>query len=235
MTSLDIAGIQHRLETLWAELPDNVTLVVATKYLPAEALPALYELGIRHFGESRVQDALLKQAWLGPEKAAAITWHMIGHLQQNKVNKTLGTPETGPVFDLIHSVDSLALAEKLSLAHAKQGWVQPILLQVNVTQEPQKYGLGIDEVSRVYETCLALPGIAVRGLMCFGHSLEGSEGKDPAACEAVFSCLQALGTQLEETFGGSALELSMGMSFDYGHALKNGATIIRIGRMLLGE
>lgn len=230
----DIESIRGRVEALQAELPTGVTLVVATKYLPAEALPTIYDAGVRHFGESHVQEVILKQALLlevlGQEKLAEIQWHFIGSLQKNKVNKTVGR------FALIHSVDSLELAEKLSEANLKAARVQPILLQVNLTREAQKHGFLEEDMPNIVTQVLDLKGIQLKGLMCFGVTPNTNKTADwESKNKTVFSRLQALGTALEQYLGQAPLELSMGMSQDYGHALEFGATIIRIGRHLLGD
>ena len=176
------------------------------------------------------QDGVATESVSKIEKTAQIQWHLIGHLQKNKVSKTVGR------FALIHSVDSLGLAEQLSQVNLNAGLSQNILLQVNLTGEAQKHGFDVDTLHTAFASILGLKGVQLKGLMCFGVSGENlSESDFAKQNKEIFSRLQAMAKDLQKIYGLPPLELSMGMSQDYGHALEFGATIIRIGRHLLGE
>lgn len=228
--------IKERLQALQAHFPTDrdITLVVASKYATAEQVRTGYAAGLRHFGENRVQDALTKQAALANTLGDDAHWHFIGHLQKNKINKVIGR------FELIHSIDSLELAEALSnktmaqpvankaLAHLDQlqeHKPQKILLQVNTSGETSKQGISPEHCRQQFEQFLALPGIEICGLMTMAP-LEASEVQK----HGVFSGLATLRDQLRREFATPLPELSMGMSQDYIPALACGATILRIGR-----
>lgn len=208
-----------------------VQLVVATKYASVAQMFALYEAGVRHFGENKIQDALVKkkafEEIIPPARGNDdVTWHFIGHLQQNKVNKTFSEAGRGE-FALIHSVDSIALAERLSEANLSRGLCQPILLQINQTEEPQKSGLLPDALHHDVAHVLTLKGVQVHGFMAFGHP-----SLVPESCAAVFSAVSEHAKCLSALLGHEFSVLSMGMSQDYLPALQKGATIIRVGRQL---
>lgn len=221
--------------------PDEVTLVAVTKTHPLETIQAAYRAGLRHFGENRVEEGRLKipafGEWLvaqaGVDEPA--TWHMIGHLQHRKVGDALAC------FDIIHSVDSLRLAERLDrLANGRRAQV-PILLECNVSGEVSKYGFALsqwesDRQTRIefFETVrriLALPHLKVQGLMTMAPLVA-----DPEQTRPVFAALRALREALREQFPQLAWpHLSMGMSDDFEVAIEEGATLVRIGRALFGE
>ncbi|HEY7356107.1 MAG TPA: YggS family pyridoxal phosphate-dependent enzyme, partial [Ktedonobacterales bacterium] len=135
---------------------DDVTIVAVTKTVPAERVALAYELGLKVFGENRVQEARTKMAAL---QYPLIRWHLIGHLQSNKVARAV------ELFDLIHSVDSARLAEALERSAEKQGKVMPVLLQVNVSGEASKEGVSVDDLPTLAAAALRLPHLRVRGLM----------------------------------------------------------------------
>lgn len=194
--------------------PDEVTLIAVTKGFPPDAIREAAAAGIRHFGENRVQEAEAKR----PEVSGLrddITWHMVGHLQTNKVKTAL------MLFDIIHSVDSLPLAEAIS---RRAGSRQPIFLEVNVANEPSKYGFALDELPDRHRAIAALPNIEVQGLMTVAPQVENAEDVRP-----VFRRLRQTAQALE------VRGLSMGMSVDFEVAIEEGATHVRIGRALFGE
>lgn len=194
--------------------PDEVTLVAITKGVSAETIRCAFHCGIRHFGENRVQEAETKLAQLS-DLRSEITWHMVGHLQTNKAKKAL------ELFDIIHSVDSLRLAEVLS---RRAGRTFPVLLQVNVSGETSKSGFSVAEVAVALDTISQLPNIKVIGLMTIAPL-----SIDPEVVRPVFRKLRELRDQL-------GLEhLSMGMSDDFEVAVEEGATMVRIGRAIFGE
>lgn len=216
--------IKRRLAVIQEQIGERaVTLVAVTKNATLAQMEAAYQCGVRHFGENRVQDALEKKQNLPKAIVEDVTWHLIGHLQSNKINKTLGQ------FDLIHSIDSVPLAEAMALRNVNANLVQSVLLQVNVAKEPTKHGFSPEELEVVYGHCRNLKGIAIKGLMTMAPAnVPGLE------LEKVFSELERLRQKLVSVFGDSLPECSMGMSQDYIHALPLGATIIRIGSAIFG-
>jgi pyridoxal phosphate enzyme (YggS family) len=202
-----------------------VTLVAVTKYATVEQMQTAYAAGIRHFGENKVQDALNKMASFPATDYPDLSWHLIGHLQSNKVKKTLNR------FSLIHSVDSLPLAEAISSHNAQQGLTQPVLLQVNISQDPTRYGFSPETLLSQATQIARLPGLELRGLMTMAPA-EASLNQNEDALKAGFSQVATLKTELESRLGIPLPELSMGMSHDFPQALACGATIIRIGNYL---
>ncbi len=198
----------------------DVTLVAVTKYVPLEYAIAVVDAGCLDLGESRPQ-----QLW---ERAAALAdrglrWHLVGHLQRNKVRRTL------PLVHLLQSIDSGRLVETVEAEAASLGRTVDVLLEVNVSGDAAKTGLPPDEVEAVLAQAAALPHVAVRGLM----GMAGREGDDEAA-RADFSHLRSLRDRLRERFAPrvSLDQLSMGMSGDFEIAIEEGATIVRLGSIL---
>ena len=194
--------------------PDEVTLVAVSKTVQASAIEAAFNAGIRHFGESRVQEAERKIEQLRRLKPG-ITWHMVGHLQTNKA-KTAAA-----IFDIIHSVDSLNLAETLNNCSPKR---LPILIQVNVSAEATKGGFMLSGVEEAMKQMRRLPNLEVQGLMTIAPWVDNAEEVRP-----VFRQLRQLRDALE------LKHLSMGMSDDFEVAIEEGATLVRIGRAIFGE
>lgn len=190
-------------------------LVVVSKTRTVEEILALYALGQRDFGENKVQELLEKK----PRLPKDIRWHFIGRLQKNKVNKLIGE-----VF-LIHSVDSIELAEKISKASEEKGNATAVLLQVNTSGEGSKQGFSKEELEENLDRLKSLSSLQIQGLMTMAPFTE-----DPNTIRHAFSNLAKLRDRLLP--GG---ELSMGMSHDYLEALKEGATLVRIGSLLFGE
>lgn len=194
--------------------PQDVTLVAVTKTLPASAVESAFRAGIRHFGENRVQEAEPKMrqlAHLTPRPA----WHLVGHLQTNKANTAI------QIFDIIHSVDSVRLAQTLS-RHAQR--TMSILLEVNVSGEGSKYGFTVAELAPALEQIVGLPNLRVEGLMTVAPVVA-----DPEQVRPVFRRLR------EMAQGAGLKQLSMGMSDDFEVAVEEGATLVRIGRAIFGE
>ena len=201
---------------------ESVRLVAVTKYVSAETMAEAYGLGMRDFGESRIQEVLPKRAQLSN---LALRWHFIGHLQTNKVKRVVGD------FLLIHSVDSWRLAEALSREAESRGLVQPILVQVNTSGEPSKFGTAPDATPELIARIASeLPGVQLQGLMTMAPHAEDAEAARP-----YFRKLRELRDEIQaQQKGVSLTELSMGMSGDYPVAVEEGATIIRIGTGLFG-
>jgi pyridoxal phosphate enzyme (YggS family) len=188
--------------------------VAVTKTTTPAAIREALEAGVIHFGENRVQDAQRKLAEL-PSIKSRSTWHMVGHIQTNKVKTVLA------LFDIIQSVDSLRVAEAIS--KQSQGRV-PVLLEVNVAVEATKFGFSPEELPDAVARIRDLPNVEVRGLMTVAPLVEQQEQVRP-----VFRRLRELGDRL------GLSELSMGMTNDFEVAIEEGATIVRIGRAIFGE
>lgn len=201
---------------------NEIMLVAVSKTKPLEMVRIAYNLGVTDFGENRVQDAMPKIAEFHP---AGLRWHMIGHLQSNKVSKVVGA------FDSVQSVDSLHLAQALNRHAEEQSIRLPVLLQVNVSGEESKEGVVLAEAPAVARQIIALPQLDVRGLMTIAPLVENPEEVRP-----VFRGLRELRDRLREELPQSAWQhLSMGMTDDYQIAIEEGATIVRIGRAIFGE
>lgn len=198
--------------------PAEVRLVAVTKTVDWELALPLYAAGQRDFGENRVADALEKKG-VAPNDCR---WHLIGTLQSNKVRKAVGN------FVLIHSVDSVELAKKISDVSLEQGIVTEVLLQANVSGEGTKHGLSAGEWTEHFHEVLALPGIKIKGLMTMAPETDNQE-----IIRSCFRGLRLLRDSLQTQLPGSDLkELSMGMSSDFKIAIEEGATLLRIGTAL---
>jgi pyridoxal phosphate enzyme (YggS family) len=212
----------------------QVTLIAVSKTHPPEAIQAALAAGVQHFGENRVEEASVKIPLVNAAATTSPTWHMIGHVQSRKAKLVL------PLFDVVHSVDSLKLAEKFSALAQEQHTTLQILLEVNISGEEVKDGIQAARWSQnpairaaVWQTMrdvAALPGIQVRGLMTMAPFYDDAEQTRP-----VFADLAALRNALSADLGLPLPELSMGMTNDYEVAIEEGATLIRIGRAIFGE
>ena len=194
--------------------PGEVTVVAVTKGLTAQTIEAAIEAGIRHIGENRVQEAREKKACLSKMQIYP-TWHMVGHLQTNKVKTAV------EIFDIIHSIDSLRLAEALS---SRTRNTIPVLLQVNISREEPKSGFSEAELPKAMEKITLLPRLEVKGLMTIAPLV-----RDPEEVRPIFRRLRELGDSLR------LKHLSMGMSDDFEVAVEEGATMVRIGRAIFGK
>ena len=200
---------------------EDVTLIAFSKTKPVDMLREAYDLGIRVFGENKVQELTEKYDRL-PED---IRWHMIGHLQTNKVKYIVGKTE------LIHSVDSLKLAEMIEKESQKHGCVTDILVEVNVAEEESKFGLRMEEVIPFIEKIVQYPHINVRGLMTIAPFVE-----NPEENRTIFADLHKLYVDIKEKNidNGTVSILSMGMTNDYEVAIEEGATMVRVGTGIFG-
>ena len=199
----------------------NVNIIAVTKYFSEDKIIEAYEAGIRNFGESRVIEALDKISKLPNEIKENSRFHLIGHLQTNKVSKAVGK------FDLIHSVDSLKLSKEISKAALDKGVVQQVLLQLNNAGEEQKFGFSKEELFSVFAEIDSLEGIKVAGLMNIAPL-----GASRTELQNLFEEVIEIRDKLEKEFNCKLKEVSMGMSNDYVEAATAGATMIRIGRKL---
>ncbi len=201
--------------------PKEITLVAVSKQFSWGHISSAYNAGCREFGENKVQEALEKMS----EAPDDIHWHLIGTLQKNKVRKVIGK------FALIHSVDSIELAEKISLCSEGQGVKTRILLQVNTSGEATKHGYTIDEWREVFNEVRELSNVSVEGLMTLGPFT-----RDKGVIRRCFRGLREFRDELCENFEECELpHLSMGMTNDYPIAIEEGATLVRVGSAIFGE
>ena len=201
---------------------DDVTLIAVSKTKPVEMLQEIYDCGCRDFGENKVQEIMDKYDKLPND----IRWHMIGHLQTNKVKYIVDK-----VY-MIHSVDSIKLAKEISKEAVKKNVTVKVLLEVNVAKEETKFGLLTEEVLDFYKEIIDLPGLKVCGLMTIAPYVENSEEN-----RQHFVNLKQLMVDIEseKTDNISVGELSMGMTGDYEVAIEEGATYVRVGTGIFGE
>lgn len=202
--------------------PDEVTLIAVSKTKPNEVLKEAYDCGIRVFGENKVQE-LTKKIDSLPED---IKWHMIGHLQRNKVKYISGRVE------LIHSVDSYRLAEEINIQAKKRQIITPILIEVNVANEITKFGVKVDETLQLIKEISKLDGVSIKGLMTIAPYVVDSEKNRP-----LFHKIKQLSIDIEqENIDNVSMDiLSMGMTNDYEVAVEEGATMVRVGTGIFGE
>src|SRR5437763_3636396 len=200
--------------------PEEIELVAITKTHQAEKVREAIEAGQTLFGESRVQEARLKI----PELPSAMRWHFVGHLQKNKIRQAL------PLFDMTHSVDSLALAEDMNRIAEEEGMHPQILLEVNVAGEGSKFGFTPDKLFERMEELLALPRLSILGLMTIPPIAEQAE-----ASREYFVQLRELRARLQTEFHVDLAQLSMGMTQDFAVAVEEGATLVRVGTAIFGE
>lgn len=200
---------------------EDVTLIAVSKTKPVETLKEAYDLGVRIFGENKVQELTEKYEALPKD----IHWHMIGHLQTNKVKYIADK------VDLIHSVDSLKLAETIEKEAAKHNRTIDILVEVNVAQEESKFGLKVEEVIPFIEKIAGFSHINVRGLMTIAPFVE-----NPEKNRSVFADLRKLSVDIMEKNidNVNVSILSMGMTNDYEVAIEEGATMVRVGTGIFG-
>jgi hypothetical protein len=196
----------------------RVTIVAVTKTHGPEAVRAAWDAGVRDVGENKVQEALAKMQQVD----VPVRWHLIGHLQRNKVRHV-------DPFALVHSVDSARLADALHAHGIARGRAVDVLLQINVSGEATKGGYTGDDVRAEGERLATMPGVVVRGVMTMAP-LEAPE----SVLRAVFAGARAARGVLAEV-GHPATELSMGMSGDFEIAVEEGATMVRLGTVLFGE
>ncbi len=199
----------------------EVTLIAVSKTKPIEDLQIVYDAGIREFGENKVQELTGKIEAMPND----INWHMIGHLQRNKVKYIVGK------VGLIHSVDSYRLAEEINIHAKKQGIVQPVLIEVNAAEEESKFGLKLYEVKRFCEEITHLDGIQVKGLMTIAPNVVVAEDN-----RAIFHKIKDLSVDIaRENYNNIDMTiLSMGMTGDFEVAIEEGATHVRVGTAIFG-
>ena len=201
--------------------PCKPRIIAVTKYFDKEAMICAYNAGLRDFGESRVIEASEKINSLPDEVKNNSTFHLIGHLQTNKVKQAVR------VFDYIHSVDSLKLAQCIDTHCSQIGKIQNVLLQINNADEEQKFGFSKEELFECFEEIMRLEQINVVGVMNIAPL-----GIEEDEILRLFGDIKTIRDELEIKFNCKLPEISMGMSQDYRLAAQTGATMLRIGRKL---
>lgn len=200
----------------------EVTLIAVSKTKPVEMLQTIYDAGSRDFGENKVQEMCDKIELLPTD----IRWHMIGHLQTNKVKYIVGR------VSLIHSVDSLHLAQEIEKQAAKLDVIVPILIEVNIAEEESKFGIHKEETISLVREVATLPHIRIQGLMTIAPYVENPEDN-----RAYFRGIKQLSVDIaRENIDNVSMDcLSMGMTGDYEAAIEEGATMVRVGTGIFGE
>jgi pyridoxal phosphate enzyme (YggS family) len=214
MIKENIKRIREQIAEVCARIkadPAKITVICVTKGRPVSQIQEAVSLGLKHIGENRVQEAMEKYRQI-PE----LTWHMLGHLQSNKVRDALKT------FDLIHSVDSVSLARQINQQAFKINKVQDILLEVKTSPEARKFGFKPELLSEAWGEIIKFENVKIKGLMTIAPLLDNADETRP-----YFSKLR----QLRDKFN-SAWLLSMGMSSDFEVAIEEGADMIRLGRKI---
>ena len=225
MLSENLAKVQENIRIACKKAgrqESDVTLIAVSKTKPVSMLEEVYREGIREFGENKVQELIEKQTVLPGD----IHWHMIGHLQRNKVKYIVGS------VSLIHSVDSLRLAQEISSQAVKKQIRQEILVEVNIASEESKFGISKEEAISLVEEIAKLPGIRIRGLMTIAPFVE-----NPEENRIYFQKMRELSVDIaRKNIDNVEVDiLSMGMTGDYMVAIEEGATMVRVGTGIFGE
>lgn len=218
------SSMSERITNICGSLPASVRLVAVSKTFPPEAIRAAYHAGIRNFAENRIQEAASKQAQL--QDLSDITWHFIGSLQSNKAKKAM------ELFDWIHSVDSLKLAERLNQLAAQLGVSPQVCLQVKILPDPNKSGWSVPQLLADLPALNKCEDLQIQGLMTIPPL-----GLNEAETMNVFNSTYKLAKEIERQNWShlKMREVSMGMSGDYQLAVQAGATMVRLGTILFGE
>lgn len=227
LIAANLASVRARVEQACLRVqrdPHEVTLVAVSKLQPFDAIVAAYDAGQRDFGENRLEELLPKVAQAQQRGLDEIRWHLIGTIQSRKSSQAVGP------FRLIHSVDRMKLAERLSRDAVAAGRVMAVLLEVNVSGEESKHGFAPDDVLQQASLLAALPGLSICGLMTMAPFYADAEQTRP-----VFRALRNLRDRLVGVPGLAGwTELSMGMTNDFEIAVEEGATLVRIGSAIFG-
>lgn len=209
---------QQQIQTILKSLPHDVTLVTVSKHHSKQEIDEAYKYGCRIFGENKVQE--LKEKY-----DSNYEWHMIGHLQRNKVKDVV------ELVSMIQSVDSLPLLQEIEKQCCKRDICMPILIEVNISKEVNKFGISLSELDDFVKQCFSFPHIKLQGLMCVGPLTE--DQKIIADC---FEKMQKCFLSLRAQYGDEVFRyLSMGMSDDYELALRYGSNMVRLGSILMGK
>jgi pyridoxal phosphate enzyme (YggS family) len=226
----NILQIKGRINLLCRRLrraPEEISIVAVSKGRSLSQIQDVISCGLNNIGENRIQEAVSKYNELRTigDRPRTIKWHMVGHLQTNKVKQAVG------IFDLIQSVDSLRLAEEINKQAARINKIQNILIQINTSAEKSKFGLTLQEASPVIERMSRLKNITILGLMTIAPI-----AKKPGENRPYFRMLRELKDKINSLgIAGCALDiLSMGMSDDFEIAIEEGANMVRLGRAIFG-
>lgn len=225
MLKENLLNVQERIEKAAKKAgrkPEDITLIAVSKTKPVEMVQEVYNEGIREFGENKVQEIVTKSQVLPDD----IHWHMIGHLQRNKVKQVIDKA------CLIHSVDSIRLANQISEDAIKKSIIVPILLEVNIANEETKYGFTFAETEAALLEIAKLPGLNVRGLMTSAPFVDNPEDNRQYFKKLHQLCVDLKAKNIDNT---SMDFLSMGMTNDFEVAIEEGATHIRVGTAIFGE
>ncbi len=225
-----MSAISERLQTIHERIEraavkagrkaETIDLLAVSKTYPADTVREALEAGQTLFGENKVQEILAKQ----PELSSKARWHLIGHLQSNKVRKVL------PLVDAIHSVDSVALARDLHRIGEELGLHPKVYLEINLAQESTKYGFTPTQIREQLDALYESDRLYIQGLMCIPPF-----APEPEQSRRYFATLRQLRDELEKAGGAPLPHLSMGMSHDFEVAIEEGATIVRVGSAIFGE
>lgn len=228
---MGLLGIKENLESVWDRIrkaceragrrPEEVSLVAVTKNVPVHLIEEAIEAGVEDIGENRFQEAREKFARIGKR----VRWHMVGHLQTNKVKGAL------QIFDIIHSLDRIKLAEEIERRASAEGRIVRCLVQVNLSGEPTKFGIGEEDLIPFLLEISRMEHIRVEGLMTIAPLMENPEDTRP-----FFRRLRELREMVEKERMDRVemRHLSMGMSADFEVAVEEGATMVRIGTAIFG-
>lgn len=211
--------ISGNLKSILSKLPKSVTLVAVSKTKPNEAIMEAYDAGHRVFGENKVQDMLTKSE----ELPSDIKWHMIGHLQTNKVKFI------APFVSLIHGVDSLKLIKEIDKRAAQNNRIIDCLLQIHIAEEETKFGLSYTEATQVLDYAKHLPNVRIKGLMGMATNT-----RDESIVRNEFAGLKELFLKFQSVSKDLQI-ISMGMSTDYEIAIEQGSTMVRVGSAIFGK
>lgn len=225
MLKENLAQVQKNIETACIKVGrdvSEVTLIAVSKTKPVEMLQEIYDAGMRTFGENKVQEMMDKEAVMPKD----ICWHMIGHLQRNKVKYLMGKAT------LIHSVDSMRLAEEISTQSVKHQVETDILVEVNIAEEESKFGITKEEAIQLVVDISKLPNVHIKGLMTIAPFVD-----DPEDNRKYFKEIKQLSVDIKnKNIDNVSMEiLSMGMTGDYMVAIEEGATMVRVGTGIFGE
>ena len=215
-------SIQSNLNNIQSTIPENVTLVAVSKTKPVSAIEEAYALGQRIFGENKVQELCDKHDVLPKD----IEWHMIGHLQRNKVKYIT------PFVSLIHGVDTERLLREINKQAAKNNRIVNCLLQFHIAEEETKFGFSHEEVSLLIQNDVLkeLENVNIKGVMGMATNTDNQEQIAKEFCS-----LKTIANKLQTHFGNDFDTVSMGMSGDYSLAIENGSNMVRIGSSIFGE
>ena len=200
---------------------EEITIVAVTKQVSIDQIREVLKLGIKDIGENRIQEAVLKHNAIG---SVGIKWHLVGHLQTNKVKEAV------KIFDLIHSVDSIRVAEEIDKQASNINKIQDILVQVNASLEASKFGIKPQEAIEIIKEIAKLKNLNIKGLMTVAPIVDNPEQARP-----YFRMLRELKDRINQLTNNQLTILSMGMTDDYQVAIEEAATMIRLGRAIFGH